>query len=143
MSLHKKISPLRSNKFDDETFVFTHLIYFLYQILKFPRVSIRCVSKIQLSNGAVSSYWLISKIISATSWCGGVVLLPRCRDCSQSISQSVSQSVPTIQSRLRRPKDCIGGPEAYHRCYVSYMGLHLATLACGTFNWPISRRGLR
>jgi hypothetical protein len=67
-SPHKKISRLRSNKFDDRTIFFTHLLHFLYQNLKqFPQVSICSVSKIQHSNGAVSSYRLISKIISSVS----------------------------------------------------------------------------
>jgi hypothetical protein len=66
-SLHKEISSLKSNKFDDETIFFTHLIHFLFQNHKeFPQVSIRSLSKTQRSNGAVSSYVLISKVISAT-----------------------------------------------------------------------------
>jgi hypothetical protein len=63
---HKKISCLRSNKFDDETIFFTHLIHFLFQNLKeFPQVSIHSISKMQHSSGMVSSYRLISKVISA------------------------------------------------------------------------------
>jgi hypothetical protein len=62
MSLHKNISCLRSIKVDEANF-FTHLIHFLYQNLEqFPQVSICAVSKIQLSNGVVSSYRLLSKI---------------------------------------------------------------------------------
>jgi hypothetical protein len=65
-SQHKRISSLRSNKFDDETIFFTHLIHFLFQNLKeFHWVSIRSVSKIQRSNGTFRSYRLISKVISA------------------------------------------------------------------------------
>jgi hypothetical protein len=65
-SLCKEISRLRSNKFDDKTIFFTYVIHFLFQNLKeFPQVSIRFVSKTQHSNGAVSLYRLISKVISA------------------------------------------------------------------------------
>jgi hypothetical protein len=111
LSPPKKIFCLRSNKFDDKTVFFLQsLVHFLYQNLKqFPRVSVGCVSKIQCSNGMVSSCMLISKVISAsftqqndaTSWCGGVIFLPRCRDCSQ--------LVPTTQSLWRWLKDCIRG----------------------------------
>jgi hypothetical protein len=53
---------------------FPQLIHFLFQNLKeFPQVSIHSVSKTQRSNGVVSSYRLISKVISATfhtaEWC--------------------------------------------------------------------------
>jgi hypothetical protein len=144
MSPPKKISCLRSNKSDNETISFTHLIHFLYQNLKqFYPVSICSVSKIQHSNGTVSSYRLTSKIISASftqqndtiSWCGG----SSC-DEKTAISQSVSShyvvSVMTTK-RLYR------GPEGHHSCSVTYMSLHLATLACGSFNWPVTRRKLR
>jgi hypothetical protein len=92
-SLHKKISCLRRNKSWWQNNLFTHLTHFLHQNLtQFLRVSNRSVSKMQHSYGAVSSYTLISKVISAsftqqnnaTSWHGGVVFLPRCTDCSQS-----------------------------------------------------------
>jgi hypothetical protein len=71
--LHKEISHLRSNKFDNETNFLTHLIHFLFQNLKeFLWVSIHSVSKTQHSNGTISSYRLISKVISAkfhtTEW---------------------------------------------------------------------------
>jgi hypothetical protein len=86
-SPHNKIFHLRSNISDNENF-FTHFIHCLYQNLKqFPRVSIHSVSKTQHSNGLVCSCTLISKVISAMQphgRCGGVVFLPRCRDCSHS-----------------------------------------------------------
>jgi hypothetical protein len=131
-SPHKKISCLRSNKFDDKTI-----------FLQFPQVSIHSLSKIQRSNGMVSSYRLISNVIStsftqqndAASWYGGVVFLPWCRDCSR--------SVPTTRSLSRQRKDCIRGLEAYPSCSVTYMSLHLAVPACGSFNWPVTRRELR
>jgi hypothetical protein len=64
---HKKISCLRSNKSDDKTIFFTHLIHSLFQNLKeLPQVSIHSISKMQHSNGAVSSQRLISKVISPT-----------------------------------------------------------------------------
>jgi hypothetical protein len=119
-SPHKKISRLRSNKSWWRNNFFTHLIHFLYQSLKqFPRVSICSVSKIQYSNGKVSTYRLISKLISAsfmqqndaTAWCGSVVFVLQCRDCSQ--------SVHTVWSLSRQPKDCIRGPEAYPSCSMT------------------------
>jgi hypothetical protein len=42
-------------------------MHFLFQSLKeFPQVSIRSVSKTQRSSGVVSSYMLISRVISTT-----------------------------------------------------------------------------
>jgi hypothetical protein len=110
-SPHEKISRLRSNKFNNETIFFTHLIHFLYQNLKqFPRVSIRSVSKIQHSNGTVSWHRLISKVIpstftqqnEATSWHGAVVFLPWCRLCNQVVSSHYSVSVTTTERLYRR-----------------------------------------
>jgi hypothetical protein len=65
-SPHKKIFCLRSNKSWWNNF-FTRLVHFLYQNLKqVPRVSIRSVSKMQRLDRAVSSYRLISRVISAS-----------------------------------------------------------------------------
>jgi hypothetical protein len=71
----------------------------------------------------------------ATSWRGGVVFLTHCRDCSQ--------SVPTIRSLSQEPTDRVSGPKAYSGSSVTYMSLHLATLACGKFNWQGVRSELR
>jgi hypothetical protein len=139
MSPHKKISRLRSNKSWWQNNFFTCLIHFLYKNLKqFPQVSIHSVSKIQHSNGAVSSYRLISKVISesftqqnnATSWCRGVVFLLRCRDCNQSVPTTWSLSL----FHHNNQKIVLGGgQEAYPGRCMTCMSLHLATLACGSW----------
>jgi hypothetical protein len=130
----RKFLTYKVTKVYNKTIFFTHLIHFLYQNLKqFPQVLMCSVSKIQRSNSVVSSYRLISKAIfrsftqqnDVTLWCGGVVFLLQCRGCSQ--------SVPIIRSLSRRPKDCTGGGGgAYPSCSMTYMSLHLATLACGS-----------
>jgi hypothetical protein len=65
--VRKGISHLGSNKFKGKTIFFAHLIHFLFQNLQeFSQVSIRSVSKMQHSNGALISCRLICKVISAT-----------------------------------------------------------------------------
>jgi hypothetical protein len=133
-SLHKKISHLRNNKFYDKTSFSTHLIHFLFQNLKeFPWVSIRFVSKTQCSNGAVSSYVLISKVTSAThhaaEWhnlTANSGVLYFFRNAETAVSQSPLLSIS------RQPKNCIGQPEAEPSCSVTCICLRLARLACGS-----------
>jgi hypothetical protein len=138
-SPHKEISCLTGNKSWQWNNFFTHLIHFLYQNLKqFPWVSIHSVSKVQPSNGAASSYRLISKVTSASftqqndtaSWCGECCISPTMQRL-QSVSPHYSVSVP-LPSQW--PKDCIGVLAAYPSCSMACISLHLATLACGS--WP-------
>jgi hypothetical protein len=121
---------------------FTHLIHFLFRRLEnFPRVSIRSVSKIQRSNGAVSSYRLISKVISesftqlneATSWRRRVVFS---RDSETVVSPHYSVSATRTERFYR-------GAGSQPICPITYMTLYLETVACGSFNWRGIRKGLR
>jgi hypothetical protein len=133
-SLHKEISCLRSNKFDDETIFFTHLIHFLFQNLKeFPWVSICSVSKTQCSSDAVSSYRLILKVISATfhaaEWrnlAADVGVSYFFRDAEAAVRQ-----FPPL-GLSQQPKNCIRWPETDPSYSVTCISLRLAMLACGS-----------
>jgi hypothetical protein len=62
---------------------------------------------------------------------------------SYDVETAISQSVPATRALSRRPKDGIGGLEAYPNGSVTYMSWHLAMLACECFNWPVTRKELR
>jgi hypothetical protein len=65
-SPHTEISRLTNNKLSTKQFFDPFHTFSVPNLKEFPRVSICSVSKMQLSNGAVSSYRLIAKVISAT-----------------------------------------------------------------------------
>jgi hypothetical protein len=58
------------------------------------------------------------------------------RDAETALSQS-----PQL-GHCHDDKDFITGPEAYPSCFVTYMSLLLAMLACGSFNLLGARREL-
>jgi hypothetical protein len=124
-SPHKKISRLRSDKFTMKQFFYPFNTFPVSKSKEFPRDSFRSVSKTQRSNGARSrSLYHVShsRMTQPHGHCGGVVFLPRCRDCSESL--------PLLGLLSQQRKNCIGWLEANPSCFVTCMSLHLATFCC-------------
>jgi hypothetical protein len=88
-SQHKKISRLRSNKFHNETIFLPVYYIFCFKILRnfpespfvlFPKRSIQ-MARSQGHFRHVSH----SRMMQPHSCRGGLIFLPRCRDCSESL----------------------------------------------------------
>jgi hypothetical protein len=101
-------------------------MHFLFQNLKeFLQVSIHSVSKMQDSNGVVSSYRLISKVISPTfhtvEWHNLMA------DGVSYFFRDAQGVVIPLLGLSRQPKTCIGQPEADPSSSVTCISLRLAT----------------
>jgi hypothetical protein len=87
----------------------------------------------QHSHCTVSSYRLISKVISATFHTAEWHNLTADAGVSYFFGDAeTAVSQPPLLGLSQQPKNCVGWPEGDPGCSVTCISLHLAMLACGS-----------